>query len=71
MKFSNVVKKFDEIGVPYIIEQEDDSYLNCIEILLPIGENYYALIFDPISEELIDYDTYFKIQKGVDKLNPL
>ena len=63
MKFSNVVKKFDERGVPYIIEQEDDSYPNRTEILLPIGESYYALIFDPISEELIDYDTYFKIQK--------
>ena len=61
MKFSSVLKKFDEIGVPYIIEQDDDSYPNCNEILLPIGENYYVLIFDPISEELIDYNTYFKV----------
>lgn len=61
MKFSSVLKKFDEIGVPYVIEQDDDSYPNCNEILLPIGENYYALIFDSVSEELIDYNTYFKV----------
>lgn len=69
MKFSEVVKRFDEIGIPYNIVQEDDSYPNCIEILLPMGEskillpngeNYYALIFDSISEELVDYNTYFK-----------